>query len=102
MVFYFLLYSPLICGILTLSENRNLWKYSAILGGSIPLIFIIIDVFILFKSVGLTNYGQFAHYLFGLSKYPYTLPYIPGLFDIYTAMIILELIIAIIINASRK
>jgi hypothetical protein len=97
----FLAIFTFVCGILTLSKNSRLSRYSSILGGVIPLIFIIIDVFILYKSVGFYSYIQFAQYLFGISRYPYSLPYIPGLFDVYTALLFLELILALMIKSAE-
>ncbi len=61
------------------------------IGTLIIFLFLIGDV-ATYRMVGFTTPGQFAAYLFGISAYPHSLPYIPGLYDI---LVILYLISSI-------
>lgn len=61
--------------------------------GSILLaLFLILDV-LTYSMVGFTSIGNFASYLFGVTKYPGSLNYIPGLYD---ALLILYILTAIL------
>ena len=60
-------------------------------GTLILFLFLIGDV-ATYQMVGFTTPVQFATYLFGISAYPHSLPYIPGLYDI---LVIFYLISAI-------
>lgn len=60
----------------------------------ITIIIILADPIFFYKSVGFSNSGQFFTYLFSFSKYPGTLSYIPGLFTVFTVLVILNFIIS--------
>lgn len=69
--------------------------------GSILLaIFLVADIF-LYSMVGFSSYSQFATYLFGFSKYPGSMNYIPGLYDILLALYVVTFIVSLI-SARRK
>jgi len=87
-----LTFITLLGGSFTLIKNERTSRIIPVLGSLIPLIFILVDVFFLYGTVGFHNPDQFATYLFGLSKYPDTLSYLPGLFDIYTVTLVIALI----------
>jgi hypothetical protein len=55
-----------------------------------------------YKEVGFNSVSQFATYLFGFSKYPGSLSYIPGLYDILLAIYVIALIVGVLgMMASR-
>ncbi len=63
--------------------------------------FTIGDIF-LYKSVGFSTANQFATYLFGLSKYPYSEPYYPGLYDVLVAIYIIAFVYALVAILKTK
>ncbi len=64
------------------------------------MILIMVGDILTYKSVGFTTPSQFAQYLFGITKYPQTLNYIPGLYDVLFLVYIILLSVGI--AASRK
>lgn len=91
----------LIAAIITIGSGENKARISAFLGSFLPILGIIYDLFFQYKQAGFSSYQQFGTYLFGVSKYPGTLSYIPGLFDFYTAVLLISLIISLVWLLSK-
>lgn len=72
--------------ILIVRRNRKLSMIGAI-GTGLLAVFLVLDIFT-YSMVGFSTYSQFASYLFGISKYPGSLSYIPGLYDVLLAVYI--------------
>ena len=76
--------------------GRKLFIGLGVIWGTFMAIFQVADILTASSlNVGLTE-SQFATYLFGLSKYPGALPYIPGLYDLLFAIYILIIIVGIL------
>lgn len=77
----------LIGGIVVISRpDRRIMTIGAV--GSILLALFLIADIALYSEVGFSNPSQFARYLFGVTKYPGSLSYIPGLYDLLFAFYI--------------
>ena len=85
-------------GILLVSKSRKLGLVGSV-GAILIALFLIGDIE-LYSQVGFKTASQFATYLFGISKYPGSLSYIPGLYDLLFALFVITFIVGII--STRK
>ncbi|MEM0133801.1 MAG: hypothetical protein QXU18_01025 [Thermoplasmatales archaeon] len=89
-----------IAGVVTLaSKKRSLGKAAAI-GSGLLALFLIADV-ATFAQVGFKSASQFATYLFGITKYPGSLSYIPGLYDLLFALFVIIFIVGIVSSRNK-
>lgn len=65
----------------------------AAVGSLLLAIFLVADV-ATYSLVGFSSASSFATYLFGFSKYPGSLPYIPGLYDVLFALYVITSAVA--------
>lgn len=71
--------------------RRSLAKVG--LGGSIVIaIFLVADI-TTYSMVGFSSAADFATYLFGITKYPGVLSYVPGLYDVLLALYVITIIV---------
>lgn len=71
----------LIGGVIVLARpNRRVLTTGAV-GSLLLAIFMVADI-AAYSEVGISSPAQFAKYLFGVTKYPGSLSYIPGLYDL--------------------
>ncbi len=66
---------------------------AGLFGSALLALFLVMDV-LTYSMVGFTTAGGFATYLFGISKYPGSLSYIPGLYDALLASYIITAMLA--------
>jgi hypothetical protein len=66
--------------------NRKVLTTGAV-GSLLLALFLVADI-ALYSEVGFSSPSQFAKYLFGVTKYPGSLSYIPGLYDLLFALYI--------------
>lgn len=85
-------------GILLVSKNRRLGLAGS--AGAILIALFLIGDIAFYSQVGFKTASQFATYLFGISKYPGSLSYIPGLYDLLFALFVITFIVGII--STRK
>ncbi|MEM4949880.1 MAG: hypothetical protein QXS75_00900 [Thermoplasmatales archaeon] len=81
--------------ILLFTSSRKLGIVGTV-GSGLLVLFLIADV-ATYKTVGFKYPSEFATYLFGLSKYPGSLTYIPGLYDVLLALYLIGLIVGIVV-----
>lgn len=70
--------------------------------GSILLALFLLADIALYSEVGFKTPQQFATYLFGISKYPGSLNYIPGLYDVLFALYIITFAVCLMARSSSK
>ncbi|MEM0128408.1 MAG: hypothetical protein QXO03_04920 [Thermoplasmatales archaeon] len=85
--------------ILLFANSRNL-GIAGTTGFGILALFLVADIGT-YHSVGFKYPGQFATYLFGLSKYPGSLHYFPGLYDLLFVVYLAGFILGVIL-LNRK
>lgn len=78
-------------GIVFSKASRGVFAIASV-GSILIALFLVLDIFT-YSMVGLTSISSFATYLFGVTKYPGSLNYIPGLYD---ALFIFYIITAIV------
>jgi hypothetical protein len=78
----------LIGGAILLVSTGKMMGMAGTIGSSLLALFLVADV-ATFSQVGFKYASQFATYLFGISKYPGTLSYVPGLYDLLLVLFIL-------------
>ena len=84
----------LIGGIIILTKpDRSMFKIGAV--GSILLALFLVADIATYSEVGFSSPIKFATYLFGVSKYPGSLNYIPGLYDVLFALYIITFAICL-------
>jgi hypothetical protein len=82
------------------SSDRNYTKI-ALIWSSIMVLIMLGDL-LTYSSVGFSTPVQFAYYLFGFSKYPQSLSYIPGLYSLLFVVYIFTIIVSIFFIRSSK
>ncbi len=70
--------------------------------GSILLVIFLISDVALYSMVGFSTASGFATYLFGLSKYPGTLSYIPGLYDALLGIYVVTFVVGLLAARSKS
>ncbi|MGC9294909.1 MAG: hypothetical protein ACP5E8_06500 [Thermoplasmata archaeon] len=82
------------------SSNLNYVKIGLI--WSSIMVLIMVGDLLTYSSVGFSAPVQFAYYLFGFSKYPQSLSYIPGLYSLLFIVYIFTIIVSIFFIRSYK
>lgn len=86
----------IIAFVILIFTAKRLFIGLGVIWGAFMAVFQVADILTASSlNVGLTE-SQFATYLFGFSKYPGALPYIPGLYDVLFAIYIVIVIAGIV------
>ncbi len=80
--------------VLIVSRKRDL-GIAGTLVSTVLALFLIGDV-ATYSQVGFNSASQFATYLFGVTRYPNSHPYIPGLYDLLLILFIVATILGVI------
>lgn len=91
----------LIAGAVLLVQGRRSLGLAGTIGSSLLALFLIADL-ATYSQVGFKSVSQFATYLFGVMKYPGSLSYIPGLYDLLFALFVIGAIVGVISLRSHK
>ena len=62
-------------------------------GSALLALFLVLDV-VTYKMVGFSSITSFATYLFGVTKYPHSLSYIPGLYDVLLIFYVITVLVS--------
>jgi len=90
-----------IAGILLLTTKKRSLGLAGTMGSALIALFLIGDL-ATYSQVGFTSVSQFASYLFGVTKYPGSLSYIPGMYDLLLIVFILTAVIGVISLREKK
>jgi hypothetical protein len=74
--------------------TAEVWSWVAVLG--------LVGVLATYRQVGFSTPSQFSMYLFGLSRYPGTLSYIPGLYDVVLGLFVISAVMGAIAVARSR
>ncbi|GGM72536.1 hypothetical protein GCM10007108_08340 [Thermogymnomonas acidicola] len=101
-------YGLLITGIVSLigfgillAMGSKVWRAVSVAWSLFMVLFMIADI-ATYSMVGFSSPLQFARYLFGVTKYPGTLSYIPGLYDLLFAIYVVSLGLAVVAYRSKS
>jgi hypothetical protein len=91
----------LIAGIILLTTKKRSLGLAGTIGSALIAMFLVGDL-ATYSQVGFTSVAQFATYLFGITKYPGTLSYMPGMYDLLLILFILAAIAGAISLRRKK
>ena len=91
----------LIAGIILLTTKKRSLGLAGTIGSALIALFLVGDL-ATYSQVGFTSVAQFATYLFGITKYPGTLSYMPGMYDLLLILFILAAIAGAISLRRKK
>lgn len=93
----------LIGGIILAAGPKRSLSVVGVFGSLIMIVFLAADT-LTYSMLGVGfNFTQFATYLFGITKYPGSLSYIPGLYDGLFAVYVVTLLVGIIaVRRNRR
>ncbi len=91
----------LIAGIILLTTKKRSLALAGTIGSALIALFLVGDL-ATYSQVGFTSVAQFATYLFGITKYPGTLSYMPGMYDLLLILFILAAIAGAISLRRKK
>ncbi len=84
-----------IAGIVLLVSRKRGLGIAGTLVSTVLVLFLIGDI-ATYSQVGFNSASQFATYLFGVTKYPSSHPYIPGLYDLLLILFVVATILGMI------
>ncbi|MCL6002175.1 MAG: hypothetical protein M1556_00795 [Candidatus Thermoplasmatota archaeon] len=85
----------LISGIVLVASKKRSLGIAGTVGSALLALFLIGDL-ATYSQVGFKSASQFATYLFGVTKYPGSLSYIPGLYDLLFVLFVAGVIVGAI------
>ena len=92
----------LIAGAILLTTKKRNLGLAGTMGSAFIALFLVGDL-ATYSQVGFTSVSQFATYLFGVTKYPGSLSYIPGMYDLLLILFVLTAVIgAISLRGNKK
>lgn len=92
---FFLLDIVTVLVVIVLLTSRG--KLASRIGLAWPIIMVLVMLgdIVTYSSVGFSTPSQFADYLFGFSKYPQTLNYIPGLYSMIFIIYVISIMVSL-------
>ncbi len=92
----------LIAGAILLTTKKRNLGLAGTMGSAFIALFLVGDL-ATYSQVGFASVSQFATYLFGVTKYPGSLSYIPGMYDLLFILFVLTAVTgAISLRGNKK
>ena len=92
----------LIAGAILLTTKKRNLGLAGTMGSAFIALFLVGDL-ATYSQAGFTSVSQFATYLFGVTKYPGSLSYIPGMYDLLFILFVLTAVTgAISLRGNKK
>ncbi|MEM0155452.1 MAG: hypothetical protein QW597_02465 [Thermoplasmataceae archaeon] len=91
----------LVAAIILFVKSRRGLILAGSIGSIILALFMVADI-ALYSMVGFSSPGDFATYLFGVTKYPGVLSYIPGLYDLLFIVYIIGAVVGFHSSSRMK